>query len=128
MDLYIQFRHTRPENSTADIGEVTLVYETSEIVEPPSPTSHLALVKITGLPASQSKAKLYELLASEIQGEEDVDGYDARRCAVFDFASLPSPFLNDFNVNKEVDIPFGIAVSLLHNRKLNRGITQGDFD
>tara|TARA_R110000772_G_scaffold76180_1_gene164770 strand:+ start:332 stop:742 length:411 start_codon:yes stop_codon:yes gene_type:complete len=136
MDLYIEFRHTRPEHSNSVIGEVVNIYETSEIVEPPA--GYLSWVKITGLPENQSKSKLHELLVDRVQPDEfhewDEDeefprvDYDPRRNAVFDFASLPPPYAADFATDRSVDIPLDVAVSLLYNRKTDRLMVVGDFD
>lgn len=126
MDLYIEFRHTRPEHSNSVIGEVVNIYETSEIVE--SPSGYLSWVKVTGLPENQSKSKLYELLASRVQPDDTLPGYNPERNAVFNFASLPDPFAADFATNRSVDIPLDVAVSLLYNRKTGRLMVTGDFD
>ena len=126
MDLYIEFRHTRPEHSNSVIGDVVGIYETSEIVEPPA--GYLSWVKITGLPENQSKSKLHELLASRVQPDDELPGYNPERNAVFDFASLPPPYAADFATDRSVDIPLDVAVSLLYNRKTDRLMVTGDFD
>ena len=126
MDLYIEFRHTRPEHSNSVIGEVVNIYETSEIVEPPA--GYLSWVKVTGLPENQSKSKLHELLADRVQPDDELPGYNPERNATFDFASLPVPFAADFATDRSVDIPLGVAVSLLYNRKTSRLMVTGDFD
>lgn len=128
-DLYIQFRHTRPQHSSAEIGAVISVYETNEIVEPPS--GYLSWVKITGLPNTQNKGKLKTLLASPIYlqvGDNDPIEEDTRKSCLFDFENLPTPFKAEFEATRSCDIPLGVAISLLTNRKLNRPMVRGDFD
>ena len=130
MDLYIQFRETRPQHSSSPFGDVIAVYETEEIVE--KPAGHLAWVKLTNLPATQGKQKLFNLLAGrvgdDIADENDPNFGSSDRNAVFDFANLPTPYLAEFQENRSVDIPYGVAVSLLTSRKLGRTMNVGDFD
>lgn len=131
MDLYIQFRHTRPVNSTSPIGDVITVYETSEIVEPS--TGYLSWVKITNLPDTQSRRKLYYLLASSVgmltpDPDNPHGAGDIRSNAIFEFWNLPRPYKNKFNKNKEVNIPFDVAASLFYNRRTQRMMIEQDFD
>lgn len=120
----LQFR-TDDTNTDRPLGDVIAVYETSDILEPPSPRSPFSFCYVNGVPDHQNKRSMHALLARKIEQEK----WDKpTQCsAVFQYWDLPPPYAGELD-DKEITLPFGLLLSHLYNRVTGRLMVAGDFD
>ena len=121
-EYHIQFRDT--DQAARVIGEVNNVRDR----QPGIPGNVLGHITVTGVSDTLTLNDLRALISAQYT-DPDADTAERvkHKVCVFDYDSLPEPYLSDIQANRYTSAPFSTVVPLLYNHALGRNLTMDDF-